>query len=129
MAGMTPNLKASATIEARRFVTVSGNFTAATCGANGIAIGISQPYSRRFDSDDAAQSGEAVPLIGVGEYGEVEAGGAITAGTRIVSDANGKAVAMAAAVKQNVAGIALETAAGAGEFIRVFVVREQVDNS
>jgi hypothetical protein len=55
----------------------------------------------------------------------VESGGAITAGNHVSADADGKAVALTIDNVDDIPknnGVALDTAAGAGEFIRVRLI-------
>lgn len=68
----------------------------------------------------AASSGEPVPVIILGEA-LVEAGGAITAGQFVKSDAQGRAVAASGAGNHFCVGYALEAASAAGDFIRIMV--------
>ncbi len=76
---LNDSITAAAALTAKRFIGFDGNH----CGANAKARGVSM-----FGTD----SGEECALIALG-YAIVTAGGAIAAaGTKVASDANGKAV-------------------------------------
>ncbi|BEU96573.1 DUF2190 family protein [Acidovorax sp. DW039] len=82
------------------------NFAGATAGATDAALGV--PVTS-FDAGEQAS---------VATHGEilVEAGGAVAAGAQVQSDANGRAITLAAGVA---AGRARDAAGAAGEIIRV----------
>ena len=93
---------AGATITGGRFVTVSGtptegNPTVSPAGAGVAALGVA--------GRDKA-SGEKVPVIRQGVV-PVTAGGTVTAGERVQSDATGRAITLAAGVAL---GMALSSA-------------------
>ncbi|MFN3523929.1 MAG: capsid cement protein [Phenylobacterium sp.] len=96
-------LTAGAPIAPRRFVKFSGDRTVvqATAATDAI-IGVS-------DSLGAAATGDRVEIYVMGPGLEVEAGGNITRGAEITSDANGKAVAAAPAAGAScrTAGVAM----------------------
>lgn len=73
-------IKATAAVTAKRFIGYNGQH----CAANAKAVGVSA-----FD----AASGEPITVYGAGNIVPVTAGGAISAGAYVASDANGKAVA------------------------------------
>lgn len=118
---------ASATILVSRFVKSSGVGTVAQQGTAGDpCVGISQDGGRyatipsnTADPVEAAQSGEPLDVIAPGEMRDATlllgTGGA-TAGDRLMSDANGKGVAVTTG--KFAGAIALETGV-AGEVIRV----------
>ncbi|MEI8390815.1 MAG: capsid cement protein [bacterium] len=95
-------LKAAVNIEKQRFIGFDGNY----CGANAKAYGVS-------DVEIEAEQYAPVALFGILL---VKTAGAITAGTRVASDANGYAVAYSTGESN---GYALDTAVGAGEIIRI----------
>jgi len=73
-----------------------------------------------FDAAD----GETV-TIQMSGIAVVESGGAITAGNHVSADADGKAVALTIDNVDDIPknnGVALDTASGAGEFIRVRLI-------
>lgn len=118
---------ASATILVSRFVKSSGVGTVAQQGTAGDpCIGISQDGGRyapvpsnTADPVEAAQSGETLDVIQPGENRDATlllgTGGA-TVGGHLMSDANGKGVAVTTG--KHAGAIALETGV-AGEVIRV----------
>ncbi|MFN3858415.1 MAG: capsid cement protein [Caulobacter sp.] len=103
--GLTKTFTAGGAIAKRRIVKLSADFTVVQGAAAADAIiGVSDM------SADVASGGRVdVRLTGVAE---VDAGGNITRGGLVVSDANGKAVAAAPAAGANVRvlGIALVSA-------------------
>ena len=122
---VNPAFRAGGTIQTSRFVKVDGtagkDFQAVQC-ANGTSpvIGISQDGSKRVpgvnsltaaDTLIAAEAGDAVQIYGHGDVCLLTVGTAadLTAGTLLMPDANGAAIA---ATATNYAGaISLETAA------------------
>ncbi|HPP54277.1 MAG TPA: DUF2190 family protein [Thermoguttaceae bacterium] len=120
---------ASGNIQPSRFVVLSGVRQVAQAGDNGEILGVSQEGSNRAPLQDlvgtvyAAQAGESLLVYSAGEMCLVEAGAAITAGQLLKSDAQGRAVPVAAtgATIQNYGAIALEAAAAAGEKVLVLV--------
>lgn len=118
-------MAASGNIEPMRCVKVSGDKTVAQGGSNEWCIGISG-RSSNVDYDDtkhANTSSLAVEILSPGQSGPAVAGGAITAGALLISDANGKVVAAATTgtTLQEVIGIALRGASADGEIIPVLV--------
>lgn len=109
--GASASIVVTANVPARRFIGVSGGL----CGAAAQPIGV---------SINAVDSGQTAGVY-IGGIVIVEAGGAITAGTHVQSDAAGKAVAMtavaadAAALNKSACGVAMEAATADGQFIRV----------
>jgi len=130
----TDTIRAAANLVKNRFIGFDGNY----CAANAKAAGVS-----KLDVD----SGQLASVISIG-VALVETAGPITAGGEVVSDATGKALAATAfsvtvpsgatpvtssgaqpdlteagsALPQKINGIALDTATGSGETIRVKVV-------
>lgn len=103
----TISIKSAGAINAHRFVATTGTQAGADANALGVAL------------SSATAAGEMVPVITLGTA-PVEAGAAITAGTTVKVDASGRAIPWATAGAK--VGIALESAAGAGEVIEVFLV-------
>src|SRR5574344_1263984 len=97
------SIKATANLPKQRFVGFDGGLCATGAKAYGVC-------------DVETESGQQAP-IGVLGILLVEAGGAITQGANVTSDATGKAVAIANTEKVN--GIALDVATAAGEIIRI----------
>ena len=95
-------IAAAAALTRFRFVDFTGN----VAGAGERALGVA---TTDFDSGEQA---------GVATHGEilVEAGAAIAAGAEVESDANGRAVTKTTGVAF---GVARDTAAAAGDIIRV----------
>lgn len=114
---MALSLLAMAAVPYARFVALSGApsplpgmpgaVPVTTAGAKALAV-----------SGRPALFGEAFDGIALGSA-VVEAGGAITAGAEVASDAQGCAVAQSGTAKT--AGIALEAATAAGELIEVLL--------
>lgn len=98
-------LEAGAAIARRRFVKADANGNGVQAGAGESAIGVSM--------NDPA-SGETLELAD--GIVIVEAGAVIAANSLVQSDANGKAIALAAGIPL---GTALTASAGAGNFIAV----------
>jgi hypothetical protein len=114
----TPSLVASGNCNPYRFVKVSGRNTGITCSAiTDIAVGVADGSTKAFNSSLHAEDKDPISLQG-GSVVLVEAAAGITAGARVAPSANGRA--QAAVATQYPFGIALETAGGAGEIIRVF---------
>jgi len=95
-------VKAAVNIDKQRFIGFDGNY----CTANVKAYGV---------SDVEIDAGQYSPVALFGIL-LVQTGGAITAGTRVASDATGNAVAYTTG---EVNGYALDSATGAGEIIRI----------
>ena len=96
------SVKAAADLEQHRFVGFDGNYC--TAGANAYGV-----------SDVTTEKGQLAPVAIFGNL-LVEAGGTITAGDAVASDANGKAVK--AADDAIVNGYALDSGAS-GDEIRI----------
>lgn len=116
------NFVAGGTIETRRFVKMGiADNTVIQATANDDAIGVSRPISRRFDDASAANAGEPVGTFALtGQVIDVECGGNVGVGDRVVSDDDGRAVSAetTGTTAQNVLGIAKQAGAS-GEVIQV----------
>lgn len=99
---LTFGVLAAGAIPNKRFVGYDGNL----CGVGVEALGVSHA--------GGADAGEQCPLAQGIEV--VETGGAVTAEDEVQSDAQGRAVPKTTGVRN---GKSLDTATGAGEFIRV----------
>jgi hypothetical protein len=98
-------------------VKLDNNGNAVLCGSNGVAIGI-------LDGKPKAGERTAVNILGTSQ---VVAGGAISVGSKVISDANGKAVALPSTPgTYNVIGIALQSAGSDGEIIEILIRPETV---
>ncbi len=97
-------------VSAHRFVGFDG---AQVSASGGKSLGVST-----FDATD----GQDLALDVVGTT-VVEAAGAIAVGADVVSDANGLAITNPGVGGEIVAAKALDSAAGAGEFIEVLLVQ------
>jgi len=95
-------IKAAVNLEKQRFIGIDGNY----CTANVKAYGV---------SDVEIEAGQYVPVAMLGIL-LVKTAGAITAGGKVSSDASGYAIAFSTGDSN---GYALDTAAGAGEVIRI----------
>ena len=95
-------LKAQANLEQYRFVSANGNY----CAAGKKSVGV---------VDFSTDKGQCCPIAAIGLL-LVTAGGAITAGSAVTSDANGKAVAATSSDEIN--GYALDSVS-AGEEVRI----------
>jgi len=93
-----------------RFMKVDSNGKAALCGDGQWGIGVLQ-------NDPAAADRAA--SIAVAGASKVEAGGTVTAGGAVASDANGRAVD--AASGDYILGMALESATAAGQVVSVLL--------
>lgn len=120
----TQSFVAGGTIRAGRFVKITDDFTASESDANELSIGISSFMSTAFDDANAALVGQGVTVRGLGDQANIVAGGVIAAGDLLKSDADGRAVPIAAAgtTVQNYGAIAMQAAAAAGEVIKVQVL-------
>ncbi len=133
MPNTPPALVANGNIFPSRFVTptTSTDHRGQQATANSPIIGITRDETNRPPIVDPAITnpgyhaiaGEPIRMIGDGEIGYIQSGDAITAGDRLKSDANGKAIPIATTgdVLQQVGAIALESAAAADLKIRVQV--------
>lgn len=109
--GLTFTLPAAADLSGSqfRFVNVDANAKAAVPAAGGAVIGVRNNKPKANEATTIVHSGISI----------VEAGGAVAAGAEVTTDATGRAIAPAAG--NRVAGVALETASGAGVFIAVLL--------
>ena len=129
MPATPPPLLASGNIYPCRFVTVSGAHAGAQAGANARILGIARNETNYPPITDPritvagyhAVDGEPIRMLGDGEVGLVEAGAAITAGDRLKSDSNGKAVPIATTgnAVQEIGAVAIAAATTEGELILV----------
>ena len=120
---ISPNLVANANIRPYRVVAPTGSADNA-CGEsneNNLSMGVVGGDTKAHDSANHAESGDAVSLQ-PGNVVLIEAGGAITRGGSVMTDDEGRGVAATPTGTANIyhLGIALETAGGAGEIIRMF---------
>ena len=127
----TVHLVASGDIRPCRFVKISGANAGAEADANEETIGISGdstkgPPGISGSSTNHAESTDPIELYGLGDECKVEAGGSFSAGDKLKSDADGKAVVSATtgATMQNVSARALEASTGSGQLVRVVVERD-----
>lgn len=119
--GFTPELVAGGDINPFRMVSLSAAFTGVQAGAASKKIvGVTDGSVRRFDASLNAISGDPISLQPSFTV-QVEAGGAITAGSYLAADSVGRAVASTTA-GQEAPYLALEDAAAAGVIIRAFRV-------
>jgi hypothetical protein len=107
---LTLTVSASGAVTAHRFVGYDGAQVAASGGK---ALGVAT-----FDATD----GKDLSVDALGTT-VVETGGAIAVGDDLVSDASGQAIVNPALGGEVVAAHALDSAAGAGEFIEVLLVK------
>lgn len=93
---MLPGQTASGDINPSRFVSKSGAFTVAQCGAGGVAVGISQEGSNAVPlpgaSSLAASAGLPLAVYSDTESCLLEAGAAFLAGAYLKSDSSGRGV-------------------------------------
>lgn len=121
--------KATGNILPSRFVTMSGEHAVNQADDNVDIIGVAHEGTKRAPLSDyggtlyAAESGDEVAVYSVGEVCLVEAGGAISAGQLLKSNANGQAVPVATTgtTIQNYGAIALQNATAAGQKIQCLV--------
>lgn len=119
--GLTFSYLAEVAIPARRLVkhgTADGRVTLATDGSVPI-LGAAEQIPTKINF--------AVDVIHT-ECAVVEAGGAVARSSPVSADATGRAIvaAPAAGVNMWAAGVALETATAAGDFIRVLIVPQRI---
>jgi len=95
-------IKTSVDLDKQRFVGFDGNY----CTANAKALGV---------CDVEIEAGQYAPVALFGIL-LVKTAGAITAGDKIASDANGCAVVFSTGESN---GYSIDTAVGAGEVIRI----------
>jgi len=132
-----PAFVASGNISPARFVKISGEFSVAQSGAGEEIIGVAQEGSLAppgiaealggSQTYYAATSGKTLKVFGLGDVCVVTAGtGGCTAGSKVKSDADGKAVNVGTTAGTfNVGGIALHTV-NAGEKCLIQVNPHQV---
>jgi len=132
-----PAFVASGNISPARFVKISGEFSVAQSGAGEEIIGVAQEGSLAppgiaealggSQTYYAATSGKTLKVFGLGDVCVVTAGtGGCTAGSKVKSDADGKAVNVGTTAGTfNVGGIALQTV-NAGEKCLIQVNPHQV---
>jgi hypothetical protein len=98
-------------------VKLNSNGNAVLCGANEVAIGI-------LDGKPKAGERSAINILGTSQ---VVAGGEIPVGSKVISNAEGKAVRLPTnAGTYNVIGIALQSAGSDGEIIEILIRPETV---
>jgi hypothetical protein len=118
----TPNIMAGDTIRPYRFVRIvnTEDNLGMEANAGDIMAGVAAGDTKQHDSANHAEDGDQIALQ-MGAVVLCEAGGAITRSAMVESDEEGRAVAETTSGTSNrvVAGIALESAGGAGEIIRV----------
>lgn len=126
-----PSYIAGGDISPSRFVKLTGNNSVQQCVAGDDAIGVSHEGTREAPIPGvtplAAMSGESCQVYGADEPCEVAAGAAITAGAKLKSDLEGKAVpALSGAETAGtiVPYIAIaRTPAAVGEKVKVLITR------
>jgi len=98
-------------------VKLDSDGNAVLCGNNEVAIGI-------LDGKPKAGERSAVNILGTSQ---VVAGGSIPIGSRVISNTEGKAIALPTdAGTYNVIGIALQSAGSDGEIIEILIRPETV---
>ncbi len=129
----TINLIATGNVSPCRFVKETAQWQGAQASATtDVCCGVSLQFLRSPNITGAwaitenyiAIAGESIPLIGAGETGLLEAGAAVTAGARLRPDTSGRGVTAAAG--ESSYAIAWETAAAAGDLIKVLVWPDNV---
>ena len=129
----TPSFVAGGTIAPGRAVKIStaaDNTVLQGAAATDPCFGIAKrsmrdaPGLTGSDNAVAANAGEACEVYGPGSVAPAIAGAAITRGARVSSDANGKVIT--AVSTSWILGWALESAAGDGSEIQVFVHPMQI---
>jgi hypothetical protein len=133
MALYNPAFIAGGDIKPARFVRITGEFTISQCSAHTQSIiGVSQEGTFSppnlatllggTESGLAASEGQSLKVFGLGDVCMIFAGsGGVTAGTKVKSDGDGKAVNIGtAAGTYHVGGTALNTVA-AGEKVLIQV--------
>jgi hypothetical protein len=131
MPNTPPVLISGGDVRPARFVKMdtSEQVQALEANANETVIGISRdetkfaPLSDLTVSANAAEDGDAIPMLGDGEIGILTAGAAVTSGNYLKSDNDGKGVPIATTgtTLQRYGAVALEDAAADGDKIRVQV--------
>lgn len=121
----SPSFTASANINPRKFVKISGDYQVAQCVANDVAFGVSQLGVKDTPLPGggtiAAASGDPVRVFGQGECVPMSAGAALTAGQFVKPDANGDPVPAVATDKYS--GQVLHAQATVGGAVEVYICR------
>jgi len=104
-AALMDSITAAAALTGKRFIGFDGNHAGANAKARGVSL---------FDTD----SGAECSLVALG-FALVTAGGAITLGAKVASDANGKVVSWSTG---EVNGFACSAASADGDVILVKLV-------
>jgi hypothetical protein len=119
-------LVAGGNIRPRRLVKVTATNSVVECTAAGdVPIGVSAtgvrnaPYST-LDDGFVAIAGEPVFVFSIGATAPMQAGAAVAAGVRVMSDASGRGIL--ATATNGAVGIALQPAAAADQIIDVLVL-------
>lgn len=102
--GLRFSMPAGADVERCRFVSVDANSNGITANATTPVVGVSM---NKVAANQVLEIADGIVMV--------EAAGAITAGTGVSSNAEGKAVA----ASTNYVGIALTAASAAGELVAV----------
>lgn len=126
-AQFTPNLIASGTIRPFRFVTLDGaDNSCAESNANELVTGVTTGSTRAQDSANHAESGDEVNLQ-TGKVVLVESSGTINAGTRVKSNGDGEAAAVATSgtTNQECAGWMLEDSTD-GAIVRMYLHQQVI---
>src|SRR5580698_6433356 len=124
-----PSFRAGGTIAPFRAVTIdtSNDNQVVQATANAIPIGIAQegqkgaPGLAGSDTTIAAVSGDPIEVITAGNVALAEIGAAVTRGDRLEADANGRLITSVTSGQRNIAGIALESGAALGVWLRMQV--------
>lgn len=107
--------KAASAITRARFVTIASGLVEQANAATDVLYGVAN------DDTSATDTVAGVQLIDGASVVEVEAGAAVTLGSEVTADAQGRAVD--AATGNQVGGIALSATAAAGEMVNVLLTR------
>lgn len=119
--GLIKSLEATVAVPKRRLVAMG-----AADGTGILATG-SAAYIRGVSADIDTAIGERISVQMVGCIAEVEAGGTITRGDPITSDASGRAITAAPAVAANAAIVGYAEVSGVvGDIITVDVLPSRV---
>ena len=102
--GLRFSLTAGAAIERHRFVSVDSNSNGITATASTPVVGVSM---NKVDANQVLEVSDGIVMV--------EAGGAVTAGAGVASNATGQAVAST----DKAIGVAITAASAAGELITV----------
>lgn len=121
--GIGPSFKAGGTIAPSRFVTIStvNAQEVLQATANAVCVGVSQegqkvtPGLPGADDTIAAQAGDPLQVYTFGTIAKLTAGGAVTLGALLESDATGRGI-VATGAARNVGGMALQAAAAGEKF-------------